>query len=252
MPTCPPFEPMSRGTLSDVGSAHLRVRAWRDTRDTALVVPVGDTARLSGNEVGAVLTQLVAHGVNRVYTAALAPTDQHVFNAAGFAHYEHLCLLAHDLREIPSPTPSIRVRRPRRDDEARLLALDHAAFEGFWRLDATGLAEALNATPVARLRLVRAQEPATYNAALGYAVVGHAASRGYLQRLAVHPAAQRQGLGRTLVVDALRWLRRRRAATVLVNTQEKNVGALALYRSLGFRDEPTGLDVLVHELGRTP
>lgn len=77
-----------------------------------------------------------------------------------------------------------------------------------------------------------------------YAVTGLAARRGYLQRLAVSPEAEGQGLGRTLIDDALQWLRRRNATRILVNTQERNRRALALYQGVGFEPEPSGLVVL--------
>ena len=81
----------------------------------------------------------------------------------------------------------------------------------------------------------------------GYAVTGRAGRTGYLQRVAVHPAARHRGVGRTLVVDALRWLHRRGSAGALVNTQLDNMAALGLYESCGFRRLPVGLCVL----GRT-
>ncbi|MET0738955.1 MAG: GNAT family N-acetyltransferase, partial [Acidimicrobiales bacterium] len=81
-------------------------------------------------------------------------------------------------------------------------------------------------------------------AVVGYAVAGRAASRGYIQRVAVHPDHDGHGLGRELVTDALHWLHRRGARRAVVNTQEGNVTALHLYEALGFRPEPVGLDVL--------
>ncbi|MDZ7734336.1 MAG: GNAT family N-acetyltransferase [Acidimicrobiia bacterium] len=71
--------------------------------------------------------------------------------------------------------------------------------------------------------------------------------RGYLQRLAVHPDERRRGLGRSLVLDSLTWLRRRGATVVLVNTQEDNHAALALVlekESLGFERRAEELAVL--------
>ena len=46
------------------------------------------------------------------------------------------------------------------------------------------------------------------------------------------------------MVDALNWAQRRGATSMLVNTQETNTGALALYEHLGFVREADGLDVL--------
>jgi ribosomal protein S18 acetylase RimI-like enzyme len=85
----------------------------------------------------------------------------------------------------------------------------------------------------------------------GYAITGRAGPRGYLQRLAVDPSVQRQGIGAALVADGLRWLRRWGAREVLVNTQVGNGPALALYEALGFRLQPDGLAVLRRDLEPT-
>ena len=74
------------------------------------------------------------------------------------------------------------------------------------------------------------------------------AGTGYVQRLAVHPDARGRGLGRSLVGDVLRWMRRHGAARALVNTQRSNEAALALYRACGFRVLPEGLQVLARAL----
>jgi ribosomal protein S18 acetylase RimI-like enzyme len=81
-------------------------------------------------------------------------------------------------------------------------------------------------------------------AVVGYAIVGRAARRGYVQRLAVAPEVQGSGLGRALLIDGLRWLGRRGAARAVVNTQVDNDRARRLYESLGFRMAPSGLAVL--------
>jgi len=66
----------------------------------------------------------------------------------------------------------------------------------------------------------------------------------YLQRLAVHPDHQGRGIGTSLIADGLWWATRRGATELLVNTQERNGGALRLYEHLGFRRATAGLDVL--------
>jgi hypothetical protein len=50
------------------------------------------------------------------------------------------------------------------------------------------------------------------------------------------------------VADGLWWAARRGATSVLVNTQERNSGARALYEHLGFVLEPDGLAVLERTL----
>src|SRR5690606_27550907 len=122
---------------------------------------------------------------------------------------------------------------------ARVLEVDRLAFTPFWRLDHRGLRDAVSATPVARFRVATTRVPAGAvggrgGRLVGYAITGRSFDRAYLQRLAVDPAAQGQGFGRALVLDALWWARRRGARLVLVNTQEANHRAIALYESLGF------------------
>ena len=68
------------------------------------------------------------------------------------------------------------------------------------------------------------------------------------QRLATDPDVAGTGIGSELVMDALRWCLRRRVRRVLVNTQEGNDRALALYRRLGFEPTPTDLVVLTRPI----
>ncbi len=120
-----------------------------------------------------------------------------------------------------------------------MLEVDGVAFDPFWRFDAAGLDDARAATPNSRFRVAD-----SHGEVVGYAITGRAGLLGYLQRLAVRPDRQGEGLGRALVVDALRWARRHGASSMLVNTQETNARALALYRKLGFVQETVGLAVL--------
>jgi ribosomal protein S18 acetylase RimI-like enzyme len=70
------------------------------------------------------------------------------------------------------------------------------------------------------------------------------AQYGYIQRLAVHPNAQRNGYGRKLVLDAMQWLGSRGMQHALVNTDSSNAAALSLYDSLGFTPLSYSLYVL--------
>jgi ribosomal protein S18 acetylase RimI-like enzyme len=139
------------------------------------------------------------------------------------------------------------LRRGHGSDWPAVLAVDAVAFPAFWRLDVSGLREALDATPVTRFR-VAAHRRGGDNV-LAYSVTGLSGNQGYLQRLAVHPDHRRMGLGRALGLDGLRWLRRKAVREAVVNTQLGNDAALALYLSLGFRKEPTQLSVLHRRLG---
>jgi len=223
-----------------IASPHraLRVRPWPVDPTTAHLVPYA-ARRLNVDTVRRVLAELGEAGYQRARTAALSPDEQVPFLAAGFQVDEHLHLLAHDLLTVARPVRPSPLRRARRRDREPVLVVDRAAFSPPWRLDAAGLREALVATPSVRFRVAQVD-----GRVVGYAVAGRAGRRGYLQRVAVHPDQAGQGLGRALVSDALAWLAGRGADRAVVNTQEGNAVALALYEAMGFRPEPAGLDVL--------
>ena len=219
----------------------LRTGPWRGDGTVALIAPLGGR-RVSRVALRSSLDRLEQAGYTSVLTAALAPIDQEPFLELGFHVHEHLHLLAHDLRALPSPSTRRRTRRARRGDRLAVIAIDGAAFPPFWRLDGTGLDDALEATPTVRFRI-------SSGAPDGYAITGRAGQKGYLQRLAVRPEAQRTGVGGVLVLDGLRWAKRWGAREVLVNTQLGNDSALRLYERLGFVRRPVGLVVLLRSLG---
>jgi len=190
------------------------------------------------------LAVLADRGFSRVVTGALSPHEQAGFLAAGFTVAEQLHLLAHDLADLPDlPDAARQLRRARHRDRPAVLTVDGAAFPPFWRLDPRGLSDALSATPRVRFRVAPSAEHGP-DRLRGYAICGRAGDRGFVQRLAVDPAAQRMGLGWALMVDGLHWLSRRGVRRAVVNTQQGNASALTLYERLGFRHEPVGLSVL--------
>lgn len=224
-------------------TARVRAGSWRGRDDLAYLVPLSAAATLTPAALAQIRARLRDDGFDAVVTAAVGPSERDMLAADGFAEHESLHLLRHDLTDLRArPHRSRRLRRGSRRDLDAILAVDHQTFDPFWRLDRGGLHEAINATPVSRLRVVRA------STVVGYAITGRAGNQGYLQRLAVHPAHQGKGLGAALVTDALHWLHRRQVATCWVNTQEANDAALTLYRAIGFRDAPHQLTVLRRDL----
>lgn len=185
-----------------------------------------------------VVEGLGEQGYRGVVTSALRPVETGAFERTGFTERERLIVLSRRLRDLPDGNGAARLRKARASDRDDVLVVDHAAFEPAWRLDHEGLLEARRATPRARFRV------GTDSAVCAYAISGRAGTEGYLQRLAVHPSRARRGFGTALVVDAMTWLQRRGAGRVVVNTQESNAAALALYRRLGFDREASGLIVM--------
>jgi ribosomal protein S18 acetylase RimI-like enzyme len=226
---------MSRIDTVQWGAERLRVGPWRGDPAIAYVAPASGRSP-SDQTMADCLSTLRAQGYQGVITSALTPAEQRVFRGHGFVDHEHLHLLRHPLdRPVVAPRGT---RRGRRRDRPGALAVDHLAFEPFWRFDQAGLEDARRATPVARFRVV------DHGQVDAYAVTGRAGSVSYLQRLAVRPDCQRRGLGTGLVLDALHWAQHHGARSTLVNTQEHNHVALALYEHLGFVRQPDGLDVL--------
>ncbi|MEY2430569.1 MAG: hypothetical protein QOC92_294 [Acidimicrobiaceae bacterium] len=220
------------------GADRLRVGPWRGDARIAYVAPLADGAPATADAARRCCDVLATRGFRQVITAALGPAESRGFIEAGFGVRERLHLLAHDLLELPALPPN-PLRRGRRADRAAALDVDALSFDAFWRLDESGFEEAMAATPSSRFRIAEEAD-----AVIGYAVSGRAGQRGFLQRLAVDPRYQRRGLGQALAIDGLRWMKRRGVDRAMVNTQEHNDGALALYQHLGFRLQPGGLAVL--------
>jgi ribosomal protein S18 acetylase RimI-like enzyme len=220
------------------GADRLRVGPWRGDARIAYVAPLADGAPATADAARRCCDVLAGRGFRQIITAALGPAESRGFIEAGFDVRERLHLLAHDLLELPALSPDV-LRRGRRVDRDAALDVDALSFDAFWRLDDAGFEEAMAATPSSRFRIAEEGD-----AVIAYAVSGRAGQRGFLQRLAVDPRHQRRGLGRALAIDGLRWMKRRGVDRAMVNTQEQNAGALALYQHLGFRLQPGGLAVL--------
>ncbi len=178
--------------------------------------------------------------MQRAITPAMSAVDGRPFAEAGFALHERLYLLSRPIPvHPPTTTAGLRISNGRAWHRDTVLDIDRRAFEPFWQFDHTTLKEARRATPTSKFRIARSD-----GRIVGYAVAGRAGGRGYLQRLAVDPDVKGQGIGTDLVHDAIGWLHKRGATSILVNTQERNARALALYEHLGFVRQPHGLLVL--------
>jgi ribosomal protein S18 acetylase RimI-like enzyme len=234
-------------SLLDTGSGRFRVGPHRGDAGLAQLGPLPGTPLAAPEGVRRAVVQLQRDGWRRAVTPALSPVEQEAFYANGFTVREHLHLLERPvrladarLRELPD---GVRLGRATADQRPAILAVDQLAFDEFWRLDERGLLDAVAATPSARVRVARADDRI-----VGYHVTGRAGRRGYLQRLAVDPQLRRLGVATALIADGARWLARSGARAMVVNTQEGNAGALALYQARGFVLQPGGLAVLERDL----
>ena len=232
--------------LFDDGIVCARVRKWPSRPDIAHLVLTDHTVAPSRASLDEWTQSLRSEGYTSIRTGALSLSATEPFQQAGFRDIQRLALL-----RMKTPLPRVATHRaaqphhemrPLRSQRAFDVAarLDHLAFDSGWGLDVDGIEEACRATPVHRIRLAvtATDEPA------GYMVTGRNGSAGFIQRLAVDPAYEGQGVATSLLQDGLSWLARRRVTDILVNTHLDNERALSLYQRIGFEQLPENLRVM--------
>jgi ribosomal protein S18 acetylase RimI-like enzyme len=196
--------------------------------------------------------QWAARGYRALRSPAIDGVTAQTFKRFGFDVIHSLTVLsmgAAEMSRIQATAPaSEQVRALRWGVESlratarvtQALAVDRAAFGDARCLDLAGWRDTLRATTQRRVWSVNRPREGL----IGFAVCGMERDDGFLQRLAVHPQHQRQGVGSSLVREAALWVAGRRGRRLLVNTEPHNVAALQMYRSLGFRDQPEALVVM--------
>jgi ribosomal-protein-alanine N-acetyltransferase len=167
------------------------------------------------------------------------PGTQTPWRAAGYQPYTALRLLRKPVAAEEEVAVTVRDLADR--DWPGVVAVDAAAFGEMWRAELPALLEALRSAPSSAL--IGIDDPGSGSLA-GYAIVACSAGTGYLQRIAVDPAYQGRGLGRSLTRQANNWLRRRGARHIVLNTKPGNTGALSLYESEGYVLLPDRLELL--------
>ena len=217
------------------GWARAEARPWNDEYpDAHLRLIRGGSAFIEASA-----HELLDLGAPSVFSPPLAASSQGFWEAAGFEHYAHLTLLRLEL-DSAGAAPDHLAAPGTDDDIDEAIRIDAAAFEPFWRLDRAGLQEAMSATPRSVLLVIRNQD----GGLCAFAIVGYGSALAYLQRVAVDPPWQGQGMGRSMVRAAARNARARGARALLLNTQSSNTAALNLYDREGFTRLPDALDLL--------
>ncbi|MFZ9627869.1 MAG: GNAT family N-acetyltransferase [Ilumatobacteraceae bacterium] len=220
-----------------------RVRPWSFRPDTAHLVMVQQQSPPTAADLEHWSHRVARLGYTKVRTNALGESMRQLAESAGFREVQELVLLEH-LQPGDAPIPARLTRRlaPSAHDVASVI--DQQAFGPEWALDPGAIDDVCGATPRHRARFVGGAG----GQMAGYAITGRDVRQGFVQRLAVAPDQQRTGVGRALVLDALRWLAFWRVRRVLVNTAVDNHAALELYLSVGFTPLAERLRVLERAL----
>ena len=192
----------------------------------------------SGFLADCALALLALPGVEGVLSPPLLPIARPPWQEAGFTPHARLVLMRRELDGIPAPDHLVVTGDLR--DLRDALKVDHSAFEPFWRFDRTALLEAVNATTRRVVHLLR--RPG--GGLAGFAITGAGRTLSYLQRVAVDPAWQGRGIGRSLVRAGASWAREQGASAILLNTPDGNEAAAALYESEGFHTVTRDLALL--------
>lgn len=177
---------------------------------------------------------LTNEGAGSVHSPPTMRGSDRVFRSAGFEPHLQLLLLERDLRGNVPKVEGVRVSTD--DDREEAVRIDSVAFDGDWRVGRLGLADALEATPDSTMLTLQGGQ--------GFAIIGVSSEVGYLQRIAVRPEAQGEGLGRLLLRASMAWARNRGARTMMLNTQMDNERAAQMYRSEHFTVLPNRLTIL--------
>ncbi len=217
------------------GWARAEARPWNDIVDDATLRLV----RGGAGFIEACTERLLAVGAPAVLSSPLAPSARRPWETAGFVDHLALALMRLSLDENVQAPRHLVIKDEDFGIDA-MLAIDHAAFPEFWRFDRAALVESTHATSQAGVFVIRdGSEGIT-----GFAVVGYGHAISYLQRVAVHPDWQGQGMGRSLIRAAARSAKRHGSRAMLLNTQFENEPAIALYESEGYILLPESLAVL--------
>ena len=236
------------------GATQVRARPWPNIPGRAFLLISGShgpSIRLPDSPVLATwLTTLSSWGYSSVRTSALAPAAATAFADIGFTVAQELSLLERQHSSHPPvPAPdtyaisrvriSLFSRSIKKSVLADILAVDHAAFGEQWAIDEQTMREALSATRRVRLFVWKSDDRIE-----GFVLVGATGRQGFVQRLAVHPVAQRNGIATQLLEASLAWTHRRGCTATVVNTEVSNSAALGAYHRFGFAPLDYGLSVL--------
>lgn len=209
------------------------VRPWNKTTGLGAMRLVRGTSSFLASA-----TEWTAHEASSdVLSPALYRSATRIWNRVGYEPMLELAIMETTLGAVQKT--SERVAPLSGSDLGRLESIDRQSFDRFWHLESVGLKEAIEATPRATVL-----QAVVDNDMVGYAVVGTQLGVSFLQRIAVVPEHQGNGIGHDLIAASKSWARGTGAVTMVLNVRAENDGARRLYTREGFADTGAKLRVL--------
>ncbi len=247
-----PVDARIRPWLVRLGRERLRLHPSSQPDGGVVITLLADRVQPSAALVANACAEaigLYGPSLARIVTPAVAGPEARPYLDAKFRVADQLVLLTHDIapparwmrrwsRAAVPPAGLTSVSGNRLSDSS-IVEIDARSFGADRSLDLAGLEVARQSTPNTRTQVLLQDD-----SAIGYAITGRDGRRGYLQRLGVVPNAWGRGVGSWLVQDALSWCARHGVVRVVVNTQQDNDRALALYVRHGFQTTQLALQVL--------
>ena len=129
---------------------------------------------------------------------------------------------------VPIRNPHIRLRQMTSADLIHVLKLDHQAFKPLWQISWEALSTAFHQCAYATVAERDDQ-------VIGYQISTNTHNATCLERLAVSPEQQNQGIGAALVYDLIDDFQLSSAMHLTVNTQQDNLSSQTLYKKMGFK-----------------
>lgn len=193
-----------------------------------------------GSEFLEAVTERLLDLAPAVYSPALYPGSTRVWRRGGFAPHAELDVMERTLPgTLQGSGNGIPVEKGDLGRWEEVLAIDRAAFEGFWGMSRLALEEAHDTNRANVLLVAPSPEDPS-----GYALVGAQWGVVYLHRIAVHPDQTGHGLGSAILDEAMKWGRSQGGRTIVLNVRSGNVAARRLYERHGFVATGTRLQVL--------
>jgi ribosomal protein S18 acetylase RimI-like enzyme len=184
-------------------------------------------------------------GKIRVAAISLQTWFNDLLEQSKFEHADNVIVLIWEGRTpLQRPaTTSITLRPMMPEDLETIKAIDHEAFGTVWKNSLESLELAFQQSSLASVA-------ENGDEIVGYQYSTSSAMGGHLARLAVKTSMHGKGIGFLLVHQVLNQFSRLGIKHVTVNTQQKNVASLALYKKAGFYITGESYQVYLHNFNQ--